>query len=271
MGQTSYYFQLLAPSTTERLPGYPPVTTRHDLYHRYLSSMQKLRGNTYLTDGAISPSDLDQKGRHKWEDDEECWHFLLVDASHEVIACARYLAHPPEASFYDLRLPHAAASRDHCWGPKVKAAVEAELELVRTRGDLFVEIGGWAIAPEHRNTRAALDTLLASYAWGQMVGGCISTCTATHRNHSASILRRIGGSRLNFAGEEIPPYFDPQYACMMEILRFDSRLLDPKFLKPVAEMRSKLMDSVIITPSPATDELLEEIAFQKSLVALEMF
>jgi hypothetical protein len=268
MGQTSYQFQLLAPSQPEWLSGYPPVTTRPDLYETYLSSIQRLRGETYLADGAISLAQLDAQGRHRFEDDEQCWHFLLVDRNQNVIACARYRRHPATVCFDDLRLKHAAIAADPCWGPKLRAAVEADLRLVRARGESYVEIGGWAIAKEHRNTRAALDTLLASYAWGEMIGGCISTCTATYRNNSAPILRRIGGVSLTYAGEEIPPYLDPAYGCKMEILRFDSHVLDQRFVKAVTDMRLRLMDSVILCASAGTDEVLEEVAFQKSLVAL---
>jgi hypothetical protein len=64
---------------------------------------------------------------------------------------------------------------------------------------------------------------LAAYALGRSFGGALGLTTATVRHSSSRILRRLGGSLLEVAGALVPPYYDPRYACEMELLRFDSR------------------------------------------------
>ena len=53
--------------------------------------------------------------------------------------------------------------------------------------------------------------------------------TATVRHSSASILRRIGGQPLEHNGEEVPAYNDHHYGCSMEIMRFYSWSLNPRY------------------------------------------
>lgn len=267
--QTSAYrVQLLAPTTHSWFLGNTPIAMRGDLYRAYLSSMQKLRGTAYLSDGAIRICDLDEDGRHVLSDDPSCWHLLLLDRHSNVIACTRYLVHSTDTCFDRLRLAHAAIAHHPSWGPKLKASIEVDLARARARNIRYVEIGGWAIDSQYRKTTAALDTLLGSYAWGEMMGGCICLCTATHRNHSASILRRIGGTSIRHLKEEIPSYFDPQYGCMMDILRFTSANVANQFSLRVADMKKHLTQGVIVGSRPEVVDLTKEGAFQNSLVAL---
>ena len=60
----------------------------------------------------------------------------------------------------------------------------------------------------------------------------MGVATATWRHSSAAILRRIGLTSLSVDGEALPPYHDPQYDCSMEVLRFDSRLPNPRYRQP---------------------------------------
>jgi hypothetical protein len=203
------------------------------------------------------------------EGDEESWHFLLVNEDDQVIACLRLLLHANTVSFDKLRLTHSHLANDLVWGDKLRAAVEADLAEARRQNIGYAELGGWAINADYRCTKAALQTLVASYAWGQMVGDCLSSCTATIRHRSAMILRRLGGQSLAVNGEIIPSYNDPHYGCQMEILRFDSREIDSRFIKLVEETRQQLEASTVIRPSAAqVDELKEQLSISQSLLAL---
>lgn len=269
MGQTGYRVQLLAPAQAGRLVSDASISADAEFHGHYLSSLQRLRAQTYLEDGAIERCQVDQNGCFRMDGDDESWHFLLVNDQEDVIACLRLFLHENTISFDQLRLTHSAIAKDPLWSTKLRRAVEQELYAARQADIGYAELGGWAIASEYRSTKAALETLLASYAWGQMIGDCLSSCTATVRHRSAAILRRIGGQSLSIDGEVIPPYADPQYGCMMEILRFDSREIDSRFSKLVAETRQKLEASVIIRPGLSTaEELSEEISVRQSLVAL---
>jgi hypothetical protein len=63
-------------------------------------------------------------------------------------------------------------------------------------------------------------------------------------------LRRIGGASLEADGIELPGYFDPSYDCMMEVLRFDSRNLNPRYRAMSAELSRHLSSAVVYRPQP---------------------
>lgn len=247
MSHATYRFQLLAPATAA-LAGHE---YQRDLsaYEYYLGSSQKLRGRVYFSDGAILQSHLTEDGRYQMSDDHDCWHFLLVDETEQVIGCARYLLHPRTVCYEDLRISHSPLAADAAWASKLRKIASDTLQRTRQEGISYVELGGWAIADEYRNTKAALEILVGSYAWADLVGHCICSCTATVRNNSSGILRRMGAGSLELEGEVIPAYFDRAYGCTMELLGFDSRQLPPKFVPLLNQMRPKLKRSQIIQDS----------------------
>lgn len=230
----SYRFALLNPRV-------------RDEYDRYMHSMQKLRAKVYLHDGAIQDSQLTPDGRYCVPGDEESWHFLLINNQDEVAGCVRYLLHPNTVEFSDLLLSHSALAQDPVWGPRLRVAVAADLAQARAHNLWYAELGGWALAKEYRGTTAALKILLASYAWGRLIGGCICSCTATVRNNSVSILRRIGGVSLNSESVALPSYEDPLYGCTMEILRFDSRSAPVRYEPIIRSLQIELQGAVLFT------------------------
>jgi hypothetical protein len=62
------------------------------------------------------------------------------------------------------------------------------------------------------------------------------------------VLRRIGMASLCVDGVELPPYYDPQYDCEMEVLAFDSRFPNPKYREWVAQISASLTDGPVICP-----------------------
>jgi hypothetical protein len=244
-----YRLQLLAPTQVKAGIPFSKFITDSHAYRKFLVGLQRLRGRLYLEDGAIKPSDLDLSGRFQMPGDEQAWHLLLVDENAEVIGCARYLLHPNTVEFHSLRISHCAQARDAIMGPKVREAVEADLELARRNDLSYVEIGGWALATAWRGTKAGLDILAASYALGDLWGGCLGVCTATARHGSASILRRMGGSSFHYDGNPIPAYEDPQYGCEMELLRFE-RAPAQRFAALIDPLRTRLAAIPAISAAP---------------------
>jgi hypothetical protein len=242
-----------------------------DVHECYLASLQRLRARTYLDDGAIQPLQIDDAGRFQMHQDEECWHFLLLDCQDQVVGCVRYLAHPNTACFEDLWISHSPQACDPEWAAKLRSAIESDLLWARRQGLSFVEVGGWAIASEYRHTRAALEVMLASFAWGRLIGGAIGCCTATARNNSASILRRIGGMSLEHDGEAIPPYADVSYGCSMEILRFQFQAFDPRYQKIVNDIYRQLTEcsTVIQRPGIPRNEVADIFLTDENLRALQ--
>ena len=117
-------------------------------------------------------------------DDKRCWHLLLLDEEEEAVGCARYLAHSSEATFDQLRVAESPLGRDPIWHSKLRRITENTLQVARTEQIRYAELGGWAIAAKHRNTKAALEIVLGSYLWAEMIGHCLCSCTATVRHSS---------------------------------------------------------------------------------------
>jgi hypothetical protein len=90
--------------------------------------------------------------------------------------------------------------------------------------------------------------VLATYSLAQVLGNALVISTATMRNGSAPILRRIGGCSLGFNGWELPTYFDPKYNCEMQILRFDSRAPNVRYHESIEQLRRQLLNVPVITP-----------------------
>jgi hypothetical protein len=212
-----------------------------------LSDMQRFRGKTYLRDGAIEWHELDDEGRHQIEIDRDSWHLLAMDPSGAICGCVRYDAHNYGHSFNNLWVRHSALANSPTWGRAFRTAVESGLEQARRRKVSYVEVGGWAIAEERRWTFEALRIALATYGLAQALGGCIGITTATMRHCSSSILRRIGGFSLRASAGELPPYYDPQFKCDMEVLSFDSERPASKYSHLVAQLRSDILKVPVIS------------------------
>ncbi len=212
-----------------------------------MRDMQRLRGRIYLQDGAIAESDLTADGRHVQPVDEESWHLLLLNPYNRVVGCTRYLQHSASTSYHRLRVRTAALARTEPWSERLRRAVESELETARRCGFSFVEVGGWALDESVRGSSDAVRSVLFTFAWSQVVGGCLGLSMATHRNGSASILRRIGGRPLEWDGCALPAYYDPQYKCDMEVIRFDSRIPCPKYQRAIDEIRSQIPSMTVIS------------------------
>jgi predicted GNAT family N-acyltransferase len=254
--QSHYELKLLCPSDHPFASKFHDRRIEEPLYDKYVSSLQRLRGPVYLADGAVQPWELDEDGRYWMRDDEKAWHLVLIDAEDEVIGCARYLVHPPQTHFHKLRVSHSALARDPRWGPRLREAVERELSRAADRKFVYIEPGGWAVNRRWRNTKAAVNIVLSSYALGSILGGGLGICTATHRHESASILKRLGGNNLvTSAGDLLTTYFDPEYGCTMELLKFDSRFPAERVAPLAFDLRSRLEKSPVIMRPPTQFDL----------------
>lgn len=228
-------------------------------YDQLLASMQRFRGEVYLSDGAIQASDL-VDGRHKLSIDEQSWHVLSLDTDGRICGCLRYLEERQAGGFDDLWVRNAALARNPEWGTRFRGTVEMEMKRARGMRISFGEVGGWAVAESHRWTIEPLRIILAMYGLLQLRGGCAGVATATFRHGSANILRRIGLSSLCSDGEELPPYFDPHYGCQMEVLRFDSRFPAEKYRSAVDEFSGALASTPVFCRESSIRTALHRVA-----------
>lgn len=232
-----------------------------------LAEMQTVRAKVYLEDGAITPAQLTGR-RHQQESDAGSWHLLVLDSDRRVCGCARFLEYPKDAEFSKLGVAKSALAHCAQWGSRLVSAVEAERALVRRLGLSYVELGGWALLEEIRGTTEALRMALTVYSLAQALGSGVGIGTATQRNSSASILRRIGARPLEHGDSELPSYHDPQYRCTMEVLRFYFWDPNPRYAARIAEIKSELPGVRVITDGlaePAWDLMKTTSAFDSDL------
>lgn len=241
---------LLAPAGAWLKPFSGPVTFSDRVHSGLIAEMQRLRGEIYLSDDAIQTSQL-TAGRHVSSSDEESWHLLTVRADGVIVGCVRFLQHPNTVRCHQLRVSHAPVARSNDWAAGFAGSIHSELETARRFNFSYVEIGGWALAPELRGSAEAVQTVLSIYALAQLQGGALGITTATERNGSASILRRLGGRPLEWDGAAIPPYYDPAYRCGMEVLRFDSRNPHERYAPAVDALRSHMTFLPVFCPDEA--------------------
>ena len=245
-------FILVAPIGTATGGAFRHVEGDPGWRQELLADMQRLRGRIYLSDGAITRTELTDDGRHVQAIDEHSWHLLVLSSAGKVLGCTRYLQHHSSTPFNNLRVRSAAMGQSPQWSKTLRCAVERELEDARRSGFSYVEVGGWALDESLRGSSDALRSVLFTFAWSHVIGGALGLSMATHRNGSAAILRRIGGRPLEWDGAELPPYYDPHYKCDMEVLRFDSRLPSVKYQHVIDEMRAEVpMVPVICGHKPA--------------------
>lgn len=213
---------------------------------RLLGEMQRLRGFVALQEGAINASMLDSSSRHVMPGDEQSWHVLRMARDGRVGGCARILVHPRNVIFERLRIATTAVARSASWARHVQDAVESELNRARLNDLTTIEPGGWVVDQDLRGTRDAVSIALGAFAWAQILGDCVGFLTATVKNGSSAILRRLGGRNLQAGGKPIPRYFEPAWGCNAELLRFDTNSLNPRFEDALAAARSSLLAAPVI-------------------------
>jgi hypothetical protein len=236
---------ILAPAAPEAAHHFHALDTDPGRHRHLLNRAQALRGRTYLADGAIDERQLTSDGRHVQAIDDESWHILALDECGDVCGCVRY-RHHWRTSFREMGVSHSALASSPIWGQLLAIAVTRELASTRRQGMAYGEVGAWAISPARRCSAEALRIALSAYALARALGGACGITTATVRHHSSTILRKIGGRPLDVDGASLPAYYDPQYRCEMEILRFDSRFPSEPFRSPVDQLGEAIVSAPVI-------------------------
>jgi len=214
-----------------------------------IREMQKLRGSIYVMEGNIKADQLTRDGRHQTAEDDKSWHLLMLNPDRRVRSCALYLEHDNSVTMDDLRVRHCPLLDQEQWRETLTGAVESEIERARRDGLRYAELGGWAIEKERRGTPEGLVFALATYALSRMLGGALGITTANVAHSCSSILRRFGGSFLEFGGKTVPAYFDPRYDTDIELLRFDSRAPGARYARLIDLVQRKLEQVPVLAPS----------------------
>jgi hypothetical protein len=238
---------LLAPSHAAIPETFTNVTMDPSRHLHLVREMQKIRGAIYLHQGSVKRDQLSTEGLHQTPEDEKSWHLLWTDTSGQVSSCAWYLEHGDATSIQQLRVRHCPLARAAEWREKLTSVVGQEITRARRAGIRYAEVGGWAVSQARRCTSEGLVLALAAYGLCRTLGGALGITNANLQ--SSSILRRLGGSYLEFNGTPIPSYFDSRYNTRIELLRFDSRSPSTKYVGLIETLKSKLADVPVVAPS----------------------
>lgn len=231
---------LLAPAPDVFPSSFERVAVNPHEHNSLLSQMQRLRGAVYLADGAIRSADLLPDGRHVMPSDRDSFHVLARNGAGRVVGCVRFLPHHHDLRFEQLALAHSPLASDPVFGPALRQAVADQIASARLRGFLYVEVGGWALDQSIRHTSEAMRIAFLNFSLGLALGGAVGICTATVRNHSADILRRIGGRSLTCNNLPIPRYFDARYGCEIDVVAFDSDRILQRHASRIEQLRVEL-------------------------------
>src|SRR5258708_4816824 len=154
---------LLNPPADTPLPTAFPNVADDPIRHAGLvADLQRLRGRTYLRDGAVEPRELTRDGLHLTPEDEDSWHLVMLDRLGRVSACVWFKAHTPTVGVDQLRVRHCPLANHSDWRGLLWSAVEHELACARREGLGFAELGGGAVPASSRGTSEALVLAL----WG---------------------------------------------------------------------------------------------------------
>jgi hypothetical protein len=257
---------LLAPPETSLPEYFKNVTVDSSRRRELVTEMQRLRGSIYLHDGALQSDQLSADGAHQTPEDQKSWHLLMLDKQQHVSSCVWYLEHANTISADQLRVRNCPLGREEGWRTKLSHAVESELARARSASLRYAEVGGWAVSKRSRCTSEGLLLALGAYSLGRILGGALGITTATTRHSSSTILRRLGGSPLEVGGLQLPSYYDSKYACEMELLRFDSRRVDTKYVGLVELIRDKLANVSVIASGVGSASRDRDASFAASHV-----
>ncbi len=243
---------VVLPPAGVRIPGvFRRTEFDNHRYSKMMAAMQRMRGKTYLDDGAIRPEDLTADGRHETPADERAWHVLSVDAGGNAAPRLRYLDERHSTGF-----PRALGeSRGHGALPAdgLESCARRLNSGCRERAPAALDSAAWGGVgpqpPAERRTMEPVSVILATYGLLELLGGCIGVATATFRHHSAGILRKIGLSPLDpGAVAELEALFRPQIRVRNgEILEFDSAHPNPEIQsESVARFGEQLANAAVI-------------------------
>jgi hypothetical protein len=244
----SHRFFILAPVNASVPGAFRNRWNDSEIYDQILADMQRMRGRIALCEGAVGKDDLDEDGRHHMAGDEKSWHLIRMGTNGEVLGCARILVHSTSARFPTLRLASSSLAKDPEWSRQLRWTVESDIAVARKKNWTLLEPGGWVLDERLRGSSEATTIALSAIAWSQLMGECLAYITATVKHGSSSMMRRLGGESVRFGGNEMPRYYEPHYQSEMELLKLQTRALNPKFDSMLAPLRHSLATATVLQP-----------------------
>lgn len=232
-------FRVLAPAAADVPRHFRKTLINHHLHESLVREAQLVRGLALSECGNVGAS-LSVDGRLVQAADADSWHVLLQNGEGRTLGCARY--RPMEHSAEQLGAHHSAIARSRQYGPMLRSALDRLISSARNRNKCYGEAGGWALRREIRGSTAAVSIALMTFALAEHLGAGLAITTATRMHHSSSILCRIGASRL----AELPAYYEPKYASVIEILHFDLPNTNPRYAAKLNKLRAQILNTTVV-------------------------
>jgi len=193
---------------------------RDDARHAHLLGQAcRLRGQAYVSDGAIPESDLNDRGEFYLPIDDQSWHILIVGDHSEVVSAVRLTELPLSIRARRGRIPHIRSSLsrssdhiDRLWEAERFLAFSA-VRSGRSRPNFFVA-SGWA----SREAQGA-EVALAAWALTRRSNCSSALAIASERHDAYRQLMRTGAKPIRPASEGTL-YYDPHYGCKVALLGF---------------------------------------------------
>jgi hypothetical protein len=164
---------------------------------------QRLRGRSYLVDGAVMADQLSPDDRWVAPGDESVWHLVIVAPSGPT-ATLWYAEHAPQ-QMTDM----------HSYHPSTADSLRAVLARAAQEGISVSEMGGWVATSD----RANLLILLFALAVHRTLPPSLAPLIITARHDASRMLVMHGLADRCGA----TPYLDDRFGCEMELLVADSR------------------------------------------------
>lgn len=249
-------FKLLAPAASEVPRQFGQCKVDTGLHEKLIFDTQMVRGLALRECGPIGPH-LMPDGRHFQQIDRESWHILVQNGDGHVLGCARY--RPLQGSAEQLVANHSALARSLRYGPVLRSVMDRLFANARSRNKQCGEAGGWVVRREIRGSTAALNIALMTFALAEHLNCGLGITTATRMHSSASMLCRLGASRV----ADLPAYYEPKYGSIMELLQFDLSQASQRCAARLAEFRIKILSIPVVcaTKKGAEPFRLSEFAY----------
>jgi hypothetical protein len=242
------FFGVVAPRSGDIPPAFVNLCPDAELHEALIGDIQRFRGRVYCADGAIPASALDAQGRHSSPVDHDSWHLLLLEKDGSVSGCVRATSSTGSARPSGLNL-HEMIARMGEGADRYAGAVKAFLADGSRLGRGVLEVGGWAVHEGFRNSTRVPILALACWSLLQLLGGCVALSSATRRNQSADMLRRLGGFPLADNHGPLPAFYDVYHRCEIELLGFDSYHPAEEYEPTVLEIREFLRNALVVVPA----------------------
>ena len=238
-------FKFLAPASSDVPRQFSQLMVHARLHEKLIFDTQMVRGLALKECGPIG-SHLLPDGRHFQQIDDESWHILIQNGDGQILGCARY--RPLQGNADQLVANQSALSRSIRYGPVLRAVMDRLFASARKRNKQCGEAGGWVVRREIRGSTAALNIALMTFALAEHLNCGLGITTATRMHHSASMLCRLGARRV----AELPPYYEPKYGSIMELLQFDLSQASQRCAARLDQFRTKILGIPVICAQKKT-------------------